>query len=120
MTVIDAPVHTDPPLPVEAAGAPTRTAPPEVGTTPRFAALGRRLSLALFDLGLDQALAGWVIPTDQGLAFAELPVAKADRLVCLLEDLALGRGRSGGSPAPGQLSFQFPARAGRRGPTTSR
>jgi hypothetical protein len=51
--------------------------------------LGRRLRLALHDLGLLQHVtSGWVQVSRGGLSFASLSVSEADKLVLVLEDLA--------------------------------
>ena len=66
---------------------PTVTVPAELMNTQR--ALTRRLNLALFDLGLDEVVPNnWATPTPGGLAFKQLTLRQADRLVRALEDLA--------------------------------
>jgi len=66
----------------------------------------RRLNLVLFDLRLDRTVpTGWVVPTDQGLAFGLLSLKQADELIRALENLVSGRSPAPSGPGPGQLSF---------------
>ena len=55
----------------------------------RSALLHRRLLLAFHDLGIDKVLPPcWVQPRRGGLAFADLTLSEADRLVLVLETLS--------------------------------
>lgn len=128
MTTVYAPVRHDPRADHDPGAQRQVAASPPAGrehsgerTPPTYAALARRLGRALFDLGLDAHLAGWISPTASGLAFAELPVRCADRLVAVLEDLGSGSGSGSGRAAaggrlPGQLSFAFAHPAGTQAP----
>src|SRR5579884_1842389 len=71
----------------------------------RARALHRRLSLALFDLGLDRVLGDWALPTSEGLRFGILPHRQAEELVRRLEDLVEAVSLEQPAPGPGQLSL---------------
>ncbi len=62
--------------------------PLDPAPSPAQLALCRRLRLSLSDLGLDGVVGQpWGAPAGAGISFTELPLASADRLVRLLEDL---------------------------------
>ena len=65
--------------------------------------LARRLRLVLFDLDLDRVVPGtWASPRSCGLAFEELTLREADRLLQSLEGLSQGRRPRAPRPGPGQ------------------
>ena len=75
----------------------------------RSALLQRRLLLALHDLGIDKVLPScWVQPTNRGLAFADLTLTEADRLVLALEALSERLVVEVHEPGPGQLRLFAP------------
>jgi len=66
--------------------------------------LGRRLHLALHDLGvLEHVPSRWVRVTPEGLSFGTLSVREADKLVLVLEDLTQSRPACQPTENPDQL-----------------
>ena len=83
---------------------PTSEIPADQMNTQR--ALARRFNLVLFDLGVDGIVPNnWVMATEDGLAFKQLSLRDADRLVRALEDLAVGCEPDRATPGPNQLSL---------------
>ena len=72
----------------------------------RADSLTKRLRVVLLDLGLDGMVPNdWVEPSIDGLSFSFLTLRQADRLVRVLEDLAIDHGPEVPEPGPGQLSL---------------
>lgn len=91
---------------ITAQPSPSAEIPFEGNLTPSPTQVGlcRRLRTALHDLDLLPITGpNWVTPAGDGIGFAELPIAVADRLVQEFEDLAAGRTPTSSEPGPGQL-----------------
>jgi hypothetical protein len=75
----------------------------------RSASLQRRLLLAFHDLGIDKLLPPcWIQTTTIGLAFGDLTLSEADRLVLVLETLSERLVVAVTEPGPGQLHLFDP------------
>lgn len=69
--------------------------------------LVRRLRSVLFDLRLDQLLAGWASPISTGLRFQTLTLKEAEALVRALEDVIGYRSPISTHPSPGSRQLRL-------------
>jgi hypothetical protein len=79
----------------------------EVQVVPRY----RRLIRALHSLGALQLLGrDWLMIGEEGFEFETITDLQADKLACLLEDLADGRVEPLPTAGPGQMALDFEPR----------